>query len=78
MAWIKPSKKDMAVTFSYSALATWVAEVKPGLAWRIKTHPCHTVECIASMKNIDKDMIKNDGSGLLILCFALLESCVVV
>ena len=59
------------------AVVSWGAEGKPGLACRIKMHSCHTVECIASMGNIDKDMIKNDGLGRLMLCFALLESCVV-
>ena len=60
------------------ALVSWGAEVKTDLALRIKMHTCHTVECIASMGNIDKEMIKSNGSGLLMPCFALLESCVVV
>ena len=54
------------------------AEVKPGLAWRIKMPSCHTVECIASMGNIDNNMIEISASGLLLICFASLESWVFV
>ena len=41
-------------------------------------HSCHSVECITSIENIDKDMIKNAVSGFLMLCFDLLEYCIVV